>query len=237
MMTLLVCVFLGAAPVEQRAHYLLLFGSQEEHRAVGAPDKSHTFATWVECENDQILDVFTISWCAQKRPEVFKEAEVGRNIDLDRSLAEARALGLVVQLWGPYRISDAFFRTARQHYDRLEESERTGRIKWKCLDGTSRFDRERPAVNCIHAVSDTAGGVLRTGYQCGFAATLSVMKHFVELDLVVDPHVTHDWVWESLRPSWDVVVRRSLAAEALSPLRRPTVGVAADSTRDVRIGD
>ena len=100
-------------------------------------------------------------------------------------------LGSRVYRWGPFRVSPGLFERARAQAARL----RSGSVLYKVIDGDFRPDE---ATNCIHAVADidADAGLLYTGVDYGTAAASLITYHFRRW--MIDPHQTHEWVWNRL---------------------------------------
>lgn len=181
-------------------HFVIVFASQDGLQTVWSAALSHTFATWIEVKDKQIANHFTISWCAPIRVKLFAPAENGKNRPLDETIRRCLGRGLRVSMWGPYKVTAAFYANARRQFELLEAAQVSGEIKYKPLDGTSRFRDCKRAVNCMHAVSDTSGVTLKTGTLCGERASAAVVSHFKCLGLIVDRSEAYDWIWEAIRP-------------------------------------
>lgn len=212
-MTLLLASILLADSLESKEYFVTVFASQDGHRRVASPRRAHCFATWIETSNGEVTGRFTISWCATSRFRLFKRAELGVNITLEESLARYSARGMRISRWGPFKIKKDFYTRARRQYDRLEDAERTGAVRYKALDGRTRFRARRLAFNCMHAIADTSGVTLRTGTQRGDMVSQTIVEHFKSLGLITEPDRSHEWVWNAVKSDEYVVVKRDRSIE------------------------
>lgn len=193
------------APPKEIAHYLFVFGCQDEVQTL-FPQRVHTFATWVQTEGDKIREDFTISWYPKGEFRLISPPEVGANLTLHDTLRRCNSRRVRVYLWGPYRISDDFYARGRKQYDFLERAEQNGLPLYKALDGNSRT-RAGGAVNCIHAVSDISGGRLLTGFRTGPLAASGIVDHFRSMGLVSTPREPTEWIWLEIKPRDGNVIR------------------------------
>jgi len=157
---------------------------------------SHTFATFTQVEEaDQgssglAFKDITLSWGpASGQVRLLARPERGVNKSLGQSLSFAVNNRLNLAYWGPYEVSETFFRMAEKQRARLE----SGQVLYKVIDKKFRPHR---AVNCFHAVSDidTSRGLVRMGKQRGHGATQIVVAHLSPW--FIDGHKDHPWVIE-----------------------------------------
>lgn len=189
--TLLVCYVMicGSSSVKADDYYCMLFSHQNQGNP--RPRCSHTWASFLkttECKG--IIEEFTISWIPKGRMNVFGNKVRGRNRTLHESVISAKNRRFVVDMWGPYKIKESYYKKAKRQFNRLNTSG-----LYKALDRHSRFHK-RQAVNCIHAVSDI-GGILRTRTLFGRCATEAIVYYFKQL-MIVDKKENYDWILDKL---------------------------------------
>jgi hypothetical protein len=189
---------LAALPIPDSAgerYYVVLFAFQSEPNL---PRFAHTFATFVKATGAgpdprcYSVQTHTISWCpASREIRVARFCpERGANLDLPATLAWARSLGSWVTRWGPFEVHKELYDRAVAQEARL----RSGAVQYKVLDCGLRPSE---ASNCIHAVSDLAGGaLLDTGAAYGEEASCLVAHHLRRW--MINPHLTHEWVYQRL---------------------------------------
>ena len=208
-MTLTLATLALASAVGAKTHYVLLFAAQQPGRAIPSPWLAHSFATWVELDDARITEQFTISWLGASGVRfLLPPRELGINRSLLESMQWACEHGLCVSMWGPYQVTAELFENARCRYQLLEEAETSGIVEYKVFDSFTRSRCCEPAYNCFHAICDVAGTRLRTGTRYGNRVNRQIVRHFVEIGVIVDPCTVHDWIWEEIRPQGFSVIPR-----------------------------
>lgn len=183
-------------------HYVILFGQQN---TLCDAEKdfhySHTFAVWVETDSDNnVTEVFTISWSGEKGVVLLAGPQQGINRDLLRTLERARDRCLVVSMYGPFRTTCATYQRAKCQYQRLERAECTGCPKYTVIDSITRHGHHCPAINCFHVLLDLTGKSIRSGSRNGNEVTEFVIKKYREYGLITSYCPEDLWVWEAVRP-------------------------------------
>lgn len=201
---------LAASLIGADAHYVLVFAHQDTPVGVRPdPRKSHSFACWIRVADGQIAEEFNISWTGVYGVRFLKGAQPGRNLSLEQTLERARRRGVCVSMWGPFLVCPNAFDRARRQYERLEWGERTGGVQYNVLDAVSRsFDR-RPAINCIHVLSDLTGQRLRTGGKYGVTASELIVESYHKYGVTLGRDPAAEWIWEAIRPAETQVTWRT----------------------------
>src|SRR5262245_43543326 len=157
-------------------YYMAIFGAQGQPNR---PRFSHTFATFVKAAHvDDFpkgaeLEVHTISWmpATLEVAPLRRKAEPGKNLDLNASLAWAKAVNSQITMWGPFAIKKELFEKAKARVQLLEG----GKLGYIALDAGHRGN---DASNCVHAVSDILPEpTLEAGMAYGNAASQMVLRH------------------------------------------------------------
>lgn len=185
--------FIGALLVSTSSfasprYYVTVFSHQDGKNTAR---NSHTWATFVQANGDEVENVQTISWGpANGNVVLLHKPERGRNRSLNESLNSAFARGLHVSQWGPFEIREELFQRAARKVQELE----SGRILYKVLD--KKF-RPWVASNCFHAVADIDmdHGMVIFGTLHGDAASQLVVNHFSRWYY---SNQTHPWLNEKL---------------------------------------
>lgn len=150
-----------------------------------AAGRAHTFATFLKVTDGRIEAERTVSWLPA--PGYFWNGNEmphrgivpGMNYDLDQTLA--LSAGKLGAKWGPYEITEDFFRRADARVDflnrRQTDYKMTVAVRERLREPAGR-NLPGGAINCIIAVSDI-GGYLNTGTEYGFEASDIVFNHFV----------------------------------------------------------
>ena len=207
-MSVFCALLIGSCSTAASEHYMILFAHHSSKAGRSSVVAAHSFACFVEVTGDTISEQFTISWCSSNGVRLFQPAVTGVNRSLAETIDGCISRDLRISMWGPCRISADFFVRAREQYELLEIAESTGCVKWKALDGRSRLRCAGRAINCIHAISDISGVLVRTGSKCGESGSQAVFDCFVQMGLIADPCQTHDWVWQAIKPAGCPVVCR-----------------------------
>jgi hypothetical protein len=155
----------AVAPRPQDSYFVVVF-SYEGPNGMMEPAATHTFATWVCMRDEQIVDRVVINWSPRDTfVEFFKEVP-GSNHTLKESVDFAIENDRKMSYW-VLRTDMTFFEEAKKQRDSL--------VTYKALDRKTRPQ----AVNCIHAVSDTAG-FLDTGTASGIEVGSRVTDFFIK---------------------------------------------------------
>lgn len=153
------------APKPQDSYFVVVF-SYEGPNGMLEPAETHTFATWVCMKDDKIIDRVVINWSPKDTfVEFFKEVP-GSNHTLKESVDHAIENNKRMSYW-VLRTDMTFFEDAKKQRDNLK--------MYKALDRGTRPN----AVNCIHAISDTAG-FLDTGTASGIEVGSRVTDFFIK---------------------------------------------------------
>jgi hypothetical protein len=206
-------VFAGAAPADAppcppARYYLLLFGGQGN---ILRPRTAHTWATYVRAEprpdGTVGLEQFTISWLPQSltiRPWAVR-SEPGVNLDLYRTLEFMSGSWQRISLWGPYEISEGYYRSAARHRAALESGAYTYRVLDFC-------QINRHVSHCVHAVTRTDPGFFRASQPVlwfGSIGTAPIATALMKSGVVTDPRTTHDWLLPALGLDGRTFIRRT----------------------------
>jgi hypothetical protein len=172
----LLCLFCLTTFVRAEEYYCLVF-SHDTHKP--RPAYSHTWATFVKMSDKQKVEKeFTISWYPQGKWRLCSGKVPGYNKSLKASVEDAiydKENPRKVCMWGPYEISKESFTKAENRYNSLNKT-----YMYIALDSQrTRSDKNQPATNCIHAVSDIFPG-LATGTKYGESATQMVVDHLAD---------------------------------------------------------
>jgi hypothetical protein len=195
-------LLLSVGLVGDHSYYLIMFAHQDTSNENYIPAKgSHSFATWVEADEDHnICEVFTISWVGEHGVKFWEFRQKSHNRDLLESLEVARRRCLTVTMWGPYRISECFYRQAKKHYDYLVCSEATQCNRYAVLDAALRLRTTERSFNCIHALTDVCGHYIVTAGRHGNRASKHILEEYRKKFRFGSHCCEDDWVWEAVRP-------------------------------------
>lgn len=177
------------------SYFMIPFASQGLDNLAS---ESHSFATFVKRDSDGHQEWQTISWlpadfyihfelCVFRNAAEALWNEIwrkncdpvrGYNYSVRESLEFSRQLGRALAVWGPYRISAELYALALEQIRLLE----SGAVDYLADDRRARSLSPRPAINCIHAISDLPGHQARIPFNpfgvWGFAGTRYVLRHF-----------------------------------------------------------
>jgi hypothetical protein len=195
-------LLLSVGLMGDHSHYLIMFAHQHNEKDWHVPAKgSHSFGTWVEVDEDHnICEVFTISWVGNLGVKFWEFHQTSHNRDLLESLQVARRRCLKVTMWGPFGISECFYRQAKKHYDYLMCSEATQSNKYAVMDAMLRLRNENRSFNCIHALTDVCGHYVSTAGRHGNKASEFIIEKYREQFRFGQHCSKDDWVWDAIRP-------------------------------------
>jgi hypothetical protein len=182
-------------------HYVMIFGHQDRPDGQPDPKSAHSWATWVEVEeNHDVKESFTISWTGVHGVKFFYGPMPARNLDLDATLERARKRGLCMKMWGPYRIGACHYDRAKCRHDELEVGEATGQLKYNLWDKGTRNNTKDPSFNCLHAILDANGEMINNHNRYGFRASEYFAEVFLEQGYAQPKQPEDEWIWNALRP-------------------------------------
>lgn len=205
-------IFLAANLMSARLHYVMIFAHQDTPAGKRPSLRSvHSFASWAEVEGRDVKDQFTVSWVGVHGVRALGGSQPGRNLSLEETLREARCHGWRVSMFGPYRVTEDAFASAKRQFERLEWAEATRQVQYRLLDRLTWRSAASPSFHCVHALVDITGVKERTGSIAGVTASEFIVQTFLRHGLIMgsDPHA--DWVWSKLQPQGYEVARRTTA--------------------------
>ena len=213
------------ASPESCRHYLLLFGGQADKNR---PQTAHTWATFVKAVPQKtgtvLLDAFTISWLPIQMPvrplQLIPEA--GRNYGLQETLSFFNTGKQKVSFWGPFQIREAWYNEALQHKQYLD----SGAVRFNTLDRGPLVPRTltlHPEIShCVHAFTRTNVSLQRASNPViwyGEFITRNLARRMREVGLLIQPHVTHDWLIAPMGVDQYPLERRSIDEPLIKFLR------------------
>jgi len=188
-------------------HYVIVFAWQDTPDGFDpTPRLSHSFATFVQVEDNKIEEEYTISWVAPYGVRILAPPEPGQNWSLQETLNKASEDGLRVMAWGPFRVSEEGYKKAKEKYFALEAAEANQSILYKAVDRRSRRFDSQPAINCIHAISDLADPNLATGSICGNEASRIIVEEFVKAGIILGDDHQAEWIRKKVLGDYPLVM-------------------------------
>jgi hypothetical protein len=157
-------------------YYVLLFGGQADWR----PQTAHTWATFVRTTRHPtgitLVDGFTISWLPEQLPvrPLRLRPEPGRNYGLHETLDNMCGGRPHLSLWGPWEVTPEWYRQAADYKAYLD----SGAVRYRVL---VRLYRQANPILWF-----------------GELVTRRVANAMADSNLLVNPHVTHDWLIPAL---------------------------------------
>ncbi len=217
----------GADPVNppvcgESRYYVLLFGGQGDLR----PQTAHTWATFVQATRHPsgitLVDSFTISWLPVEMPvrPLRLRPQPGRNYGLYETLDIMTGYRPRLSLWGPWEISREWYCQAAAHKAYLDG----GAVRFRTLDQSLLGDE---LSHCVHAVTNTDALLHERASPItwyGELVTRRVANAMVEVGLIREPCVTHDWVLSALAIDHYPLTRRRYGEPVFRYFRGPVVG-------------
>lgn len=189
---LMIVALLGICfPINAAEYYCILFCSENEG-LINKPRYCHTWGTFLKTNNGNLEEELTISWSPVDNYQLGDGRVEGVNKPLQKSIKDAMWDKCKVYMWGPYLIKEDVYLKAKTRYKDLNE----GKYYYKVLDANSRKRRKKPAVNCIHAVSEICGD-FPTITKIGKPAMEKVTDKFKKT-IVVDKCLSYDWILRKL---------------------------------------
>jgi hypothetical protein len=181
-------------------YYVILFASQSTPRV---PARCHSWGMAVKVTQveggGQEIETHTISWLPDSmnvRWWRFK-VEPGSNYSNDFSIAIAQETGQRVSAWGPYETWHGLYRRFIVQKEFLDSDA----IGYQCTDAVGESARKGNGCDCFHAMSDMDPYFDRSRYPLryfGDQATLNIVRQLQERPTLVNPTVTHDWLFAAL---------------------------------------
>jgi len=178
-------------------YYMILFGGQAD---LFRPRTAHTWATYVRAvplpDGTVRVEPFTISWLPTTlhiRPWAVRP-EPGANLTLDQTLAFMAGHRQRISLWGPFEITEEYYREALRQKETLDG----GTIAYRVLNP---LDYRTDVSHCVHAVTRTDPALdrmTRPVLWFGELGTVPVAGALARTGLVIDPGTTHDWLLPAL---------------------------------------
>jgi len=143
-----------------------------DSRPVPLPQYSHVWGTFVRTDdNGNLKQEITISWAPKDKWHWTDRPKNGYNMTLRESFEAAENGNRSMCVWGPVEVTEEL-------YQRAESCSCAGGY-YKGFDAISRRWCDPSAMNCIHRLSDVAGGSrLVTHFRFGKSAGHAVFSHF-----------------------------------------------------------
>lgn len=177
MFRVVIILFLWLATFATADEYYCIMFSHDTR--IPRPDYSHVWGSFICMKNNKVDTEFTISWNPKGKWRALDGKVPGYNKRLRASIEDAvydKKTPRDVCLWGPYPITKEFHDKAFARYNLLNKT-----FMYEALDTVgSRIDINKPATNCIHAISDIEPGLLKTGAKFGAGSTQAVVDYFME---------------------------------------------------------
>jgi hypothetical protein len=180
--------------------YIILFASQATPRV---PARSHTWATAVKVTQvpnaEPQIETHTISWLPDSMNVRWWKftVEPGSNFSNEFSIEHALQTKQRVSAWGPYEISPNLFKRFVMQKAFLDSDA----IGYQCTDMIGESARRGNGCDCFHAISDMDPDLDRGSYPLryfGDRATLNIVRQVHERPILIQPWVTHDWLFAAL---------------------------------------
>lgn len=193
-------VLVAANTAEAGVRYYMIIFAAQTHPKV--PRYTHTFCTVVRVPDpppgrtDFNIEAYSISWLPRTltiRPYRL-HAEPGRNLTLEETLRWCGQHRMDVSEWGPYAITEDYYRRVYSQYTRFEQ----GEFRYRAIDPPRRGD---VAADCIHAVTDLDGRNSRLTYQflgCGDHVTRKFVGVLRKRGRLMDPLEDSTWLDSAL---------------------------------------
>jgi hypothetical protein len=147
-------------------YYCLIFAWDSK---IPTPSKTHTWGTFAHVSEGKLVKEATLSWTPQEWKYSDRPTSA-YHMSLRDTMDFAADRKWVIRCWGPYRISEQFYKEGVRQYERTD-------MKYKFLDARQRVKSRGQVVNCIHCLSDVAGPH-KTYVKWGWWASDSVVRHF-----------------------------------------------------------
>ena len=196
---------------DNEQYYAIMFGSQSTPKL---PRFTHTWAavvkaTWTPGQPEPTLELHSISWMpATLHIRTFsRHPEPGVNLGMHETIAEMKAKGERVSMWGPY-----LFRTSTYRRFLVQEAfMQSGAIGYQCLDNRGEAARCGNACDCIHAITDMDPVFDRKHYPLrwyGEKGSERIVEQCARRGALLDGARTQDWLIPRLGLDCPEIVRR-----------------------------
>jgi hypothetical protein len=199
------------APPNER-YYLIVFGSQSTPKR---PRFTHTWATavkatWIPGQAEPTLETHTISWMPEtlRIHTLSRHVEPGVNLGLHETIAEMKANGERISMWGPYLMRTAGFRRfiiQKQFMD-------SHVIGYQCVDNRGEAAQCGNGCDCIHAITDMDPDFDRNRYPLrwyGEAGSRHIVEQCARRNVFPNGMQTHDWLIARLGLDCAGIIHRS----------------------------
>jgi len=181
-------------------YYVILFASQATPRV---PSRSHTWATAIKVtqvpDGAPRIETHTISWLPDSMNVRWWKltVEPGSNFSNEFSIEYALKTGQRVSAWGPYEIWPGLYKRFVVQKAFLDSDA----IGYQCTDAIGEAARLGNGCDCFHAISDMDPFLDRGSYPLryfGDRATLNIVRQLQTRPTLINPGVTHDWLFGAL---------------------------------------
>lgn len=181
-------------------YYILLFASQSTPRV---PARSHTWAMAIKVTQtpgaEPHIETHTISWLPDSMNVRWWKftVEPGSNFSNEFSIEHALKTRQRVSAWGPYEIWPGLYQRFVVQKAFLDSDA----IGYQCTDAIGEAARYGNGCDCFHAISDMDPYFDRGRYPLryfGDRATLNIVRQLQTRSTLINPEVTHDWLFGAL---------------------------------------
>jgi hypothetical protein len=166
------------------------------------PRLSHTFFAFVRTDG-RSFEVHTVSWLPQTNSVrlLRRSGEPGMNLDLQRTIENARSVQAQLYCVGAYQIRPELYERALWQIARLN----SGRILFKAVEKGEPPDR---TANCISAISGMVPerGPFLPGTNHGRDASELLVEHLSPW--IINRDQQHRWLLEKLGLPRDVIEQK-----------------------------
>jgi hypothetical protein len=218
-------VSLVREPQPCERYYVLVFSSQNELKQ---PRFTHTWVTAVRVVErgpgkPPQLEQATISWmpATLEIHPLHLRVEPGINLGLHQTITNVALPNREqMAMWGPYECRPSFYARLVIQKQFME----SGRMGYQCIDDLGEAASAGNGCNCVHAITDMDPEHGRQEYplsRYGFAAGKEITRRLRQLDVLLQPEQTHDFLLPLLGLNAYPIARAN--PDAIFFLNRPPV--------------
>jgi len=198
-------------------YYVLLFASQSTPRL---PRYCHSWAMAIKVtqvpNGEPLIETHTISWLPDSMNIRWWKLSVepGSNFSNEFSIEHALETGQRVSAWGPYETWSGIYKRFVAQKAFLDSDV----IGYQCVDAFGEAARNGNGCDCFHAISDMDPYFDRRRYPLlfyGNRATFNILRQIEKRPTLINPSVTHDWLYSALGLERYPICRRRYAGKSV----------------------